>query len=151
MKQPLLNNLAFRTDMAQADIIGRLSNTFVGNDSRHIVMRGHIKSGISDLNTNGSNWHSTYSSHFIGMALLNRNIVPRREFEINSRTWCNHIERDMMSMSQYSHTVRADFVCDIPICRNTISAHKNGLNTARTHKMASHIICNERQRDIFLL
>src|SRR5690242_15165131 len=78
-------------------------------------------------------------------------MLPGREGKINRRTRSNNIERDAMGICQDRNPICPYFISDIAISSNTISPHKDGLNSPLTHEVCCHIVRDQRQRDPFLL
>src|SRR5579884_388301 len=114
-------------------------------------MRRHIKGRIGYRNPFGGNSHTTYACHLLAMSLLNGNVSTRGKAEINRGTGSNNIEWNGMGMRQHRDTIRANLVCNIPVGRNTVSAHKDGFDPTMPHEVPGHVVSNQRQWNTCLL
>src|SRR5690242_461707 len=80
----LLFSLLFKKSL-QALRIGIARDAALGDDGRHIATGGHVKRGMSGADIFRGRLDSPPMRYLLGRALLDRNFVPRGQFQVNRR------------------------------------------------------------------
>src|SRR3989304_5378259 len=123
----------------------RFKYPLLRDNCSYVSRRGDIKGRFCNINLcRGYLNLPEYVADLFRISLLYRDMITRRDIKIYSRHRSRHIERYAMLTGQHRYTVSPYLVCRIPVSCNAVSTHDAEIYHPFFHKIACHVIRNQR-------
>src|SRR5258706_528780 len=110
----------------------------LANNGRYVARGRHVERGILHANVFRRDRHTEHLGHFIGRALLYRDLIARVQRQVERGDRGGHVERHAVLFRQHGNGICADFVGDVSIGSDAVGAHHHTANFSRLQKMPGH-------------
>ena len=119
-------------------------NTILRNDRRDEFMIGHIEGGVIDVYSLGS--HALFVPHvgdFLGRTLFDLDVPARGGGEVDGGTGSADVEGDAVVFGEDGDARGSDFVGDVAVGGDAVTADEDGVDPAVFHDGGCHVVADE--------
>ncbi len=112
---------------------GRVDDPLLRDDARQELVGGHVEGGIIDPHPLRGRLDPGKVGDLLGGALLDDDVLPVRDGEVDGGGGQHRIEGDTVVLGQHRHGVGADLVGKVPVGRHAVAPQKDQVHEAGGH------------------
>ena len=114
-------------------------------------MGRYVKGRVSYIYSFRGDAYPPDMSYLLRVSLLDRDFPPRRQGEVYCAGGGSYIEGNIIFSGKHCQSIGANFIGNIAIGGDPIGADDNAVDLRLIHKIASHGIGDQGNRDTLLL